>query len=213
MGEPTRPRRVFDAIASPPAKALSKLYFDMHVTGVEHIPAEGGFVLAANHFSHLDPPLLGAYSSRVLRFLAVDDLFGKSRMFDQTMSWFEAIPLDRDGYPVGALRTAIEHITTGNGLGLFPEGRRVERWGVDDPKRGAAWLAWMAGAPLVPVAIYGTQSTLSPVERAFRRSAVRIWYEEPLWWYDYADRMDPLGSMTADWFDIVDRRLSDWMDL
>jgi 1-acyl-sn-glycerol-3-phosphate acyltransferase len=129
------------------------------------------------------------------------------------MRYFEAIPLDRDGYPVAALHTGIDHVVSGHGLGLFPEGRRVERWGVGDPKRGAAWLAWMTGAPLVPVAIYGTQSSLSPVELAFHRSAVRIWYEEPLWWHDYADRVDPLGSMTADWFDAVDRRLSAWMDL
>lgn len=213
MGEYTRPRRALEGVASPPARLLSRLYFDIHVTGIEHLPSEGGFVLASNHFSHLDPPLLGAYSNRIVRFLAVDDLFGKSKAFDWTMGFFEAIPLDRDGYPVAALHTAIEHLTAGHGLGLFPEGRRVERWGVDDPKRGAAWLAWMAGAPLIPVAIHGTQSSLSPVERAFKRSAVRIWYEEPLWWYDYADRIDPLGSMTADWFDAVDRKLSNWMEL
>lgn len=213
MADIRRARRALEKVVTPPARLLSGLYFDVHVTGVEHLPTEGGFVLASNHFSHLDPPLLETFSPRIVRFLAVNDLYGKSIAFDRMMSFFQAIPLDREGYPIQALRTAIEHIESGQGLGLFPEGRRVERWGVDDPKRGAAWLAWMTGAPLVPVAIHGTQSSLSPVERAFKRSAVRIWYEEPLWWHDYADRIDPLGSMTADWFDVVDRKLSDWMEL
>lgn len=213
MGDLRRSRRILETASLPTVRWVSRLVFDTYVTGTSNIPRDGGFVLAANHFSHLDPPLIDTFSDRIVRFLAVDDLFGKSKLFDRTMDFLDAIPLDRNGYPVAALHTAIDHITDGHGLGLFPEGRRVERWGLDDPKRGAAWLAWMTGAPLIPVAIHGTQMSLSPLERAFKRSAVRIWYEEPLWWHDYVDRPDPVGSMTADWFDTVDRRLSDWMEL
>lgn len=205
-------RRGVDAIASVPARVLSKAFLDLSVSGIDHIPNEGAFVLASNHFSHLDPPLVRMYSGHDVRFLAVDELFGRSRIMDATLKHAASIPLDRDGYPVAAMREAIEHLTDGNSLGLFPEGRRVERWGVDDPKRGAAWLTWMTGAPLIPVAIHGTQHTLSPVDKGLHRTAVRIWFEAPLWWHDYADRVDPVGSMTADWFDAVDRRLSDWME-
>lgn len=205
-------RRAMDAVARPPVRALSKLLLDLSVSGTDHVPAEGGFILASNHFSHLDPPLLQLYSGHDVRFLAVDELFGKSMFLDAALKHGASIPLDRDGYPVAAMREAIEHIEGGNSLGLFPEGRRVERWGVGDPKRGAAWLSWMTGAPLIPVAIHGTQHTLSPADRGLHRTAVRIWYEPPLWWHNYSDRLDPVGSMTADWFDAVDRRLSDWME-
>lgn len=205
-------RRVFDRVATPPTRFVSHMYFDLTVTGAQHVPKSGGAVLASNHFSHLDPPLIGLHSDRDVRFLAVDDLFGQSKLLDGALGFWNAIPLDRDGYPVRAMRLAIEHLEAGEVLSLFPEGRRVEKWGVDDPKRGAAWLAWMTGAPLIPVAILGTQHTMTPLDAKLRRTAVRIWYEEPLYWHSYADRVDPVGSMTADWFDAVDKRLSDWMD-
>ncbi|MCB1247430.1 MAG: 1-acyl-sn-glycerol-3-phosphate acyltransferase [Acidimicrobiia bacterium] len=207
-----RLRRFVDTVATPPSRLLSRAYFDLSVEGAQHVPPTGKVVLASNHFSHLDPPLLGVHTDRPVRFLAVDELFGKSRVLDGALRFWDAIPLDRDGYPVAAMRQAIRHLEDDGVLALFPEGRRVERWGVNDPKRGAAWLAWITGAPLIPVAIHGTQHAMTPLDSTFRRTSVRIWYEEPLWWHEYADRVDPLGSMTADWFDAVDRRLSDWME-
>ncbi len=212
MAERKRLQRLLDTVAAPPSRLLTRTFFDLSVVGSSNVPADGPVVIASNHFSHLDPPLLDLHTARKVRFLAVDVLFGKSRVLDSFLSLADAIPLDRDGYPVRAMRAAIEHLEAGHALGLFPEGRRVERWGVDDPKRGAAWLAWMSGAPLVPVAIHGTQHSMTPVDTSFHRTAVRIWYEKPLFWHTYADRVDPVGSMTADWFDAVDRRLSDWMD-
>ena len=212
MAERKRLQRMLDAVAGPPSRVLTKTFFDLSVVGTFNVPATGPVVLASNHFSHLDPPLLDIHTTRNVRFLAVDQLFGKSKVLDGFLSMADAIPLDRDGYPVRAMRSAVEHLHDGHALGLFPEGRRVERWGVGDPKRGAAWLAWMSGAALVPVAIHGTQHSLTPVDASFHRTAVRIWYEKPLYWDAYADRVDPLGSMTADWFDAVDLRLSDWMD-
>ncbi|MCL1586945.1 MAG: 1-acyl-sn-glycerol-3-phosphate acyltransferase, partial [Actinomycetia bacterium] len=124
----------------------------------------------------------------------------------------QAIPLDRDGYPVRAMRQSIDHLDGGNIMGLFPEGRRVESWGENRPKRGAAWLAWMTGAPLIPIAIHGTRHSLSPGEKGFHRTAVHIWIDEPLWWYDYVGSVDPLGDMMHDWYDVVDGHLAPWAD-
>ncbi len=193
-----------------PARTLGSAVLDLSVTGQEHVPSRGPVVVAANHFSHLDVPIIGANISRFLRFLAVDEIYGKSRAFDATLGFFGAIPLDRDGYPVRALRTAIDYLHDEHVIGVFPEGRRVEEWGVDPPKRGAAWLAWMSGAPLVPVAIHGTEHSLSPDIRRFHRTAVRMWIEPPLWWHDYADAVDPLQSMMDDWYERVDDRLRPW---
>ena len=53
---------------------------------------------------------------------------------------------------------------------------------------------------------------MTPGDMRFRRTAVHIWYEQPLWWYDYADELDPVTAMTNDWFEAVDGRLSTWMD-
>jgi 1-acyl-sn-glycerol-3-phosphate acyltransferase len=193
-----------------PARTLEHVVFDLEVTGHEQIPARGPVVIAANHFSHLDVPIVGTNVGRYVRFLAVDELYGRSRVFDATLGFFGAIPLDRDGYPIRALHTAIDYLQDGNVVGLFPEGRRVEEWGVDPPKRGAAWLAWMTGAPLVPVAIHGTEDSMSPETRRFHRTAVRMWIEPPLWWHDYADAVDPLQSMMDDWYERVDEKLEPW---
>lgn len=207
-----RAHGVFEFFARPPSRFVTKQFFDLKIEGLSNVPRTGAAVLASNHFSHLDPPLIGVHTGRYVRFMAVDELFGTSRLFDAMMWFFGAIPLDRDGYPVRALRDAIDHLDGGNIVGLFPEGRRVERWGLDDPKGGAAWLAWMTGVPLIPVAVHGTQHSMTPGDVRFRRTAVRIWYEEPLWWYDYADQLDPVGAMTDDWFSAVDGRLAPWMD-
>jgi 1-acyl-sn-glycerol-3-phosphate acyltransferase len=147
---------LLDTVAAPPSRLITRAFFDLSVVGADNVPSEGPVVIASNHFSHLDPPLLDVHTTRKVRFLAVDVLFGKNRILDSFLNIADAIPLDRDGYPIRAMRAAIEHLREGHAVGLFPEGRRVERWGVDDPKRGAAWLAWMSGAPLVPVAIHGT---------------------------------------------------------
>lgn len=202
----------FEFFVRPPSKFVTNRYFDLKVEGIEHVPRTGPVVLASNHFSHLDPPLIAVHTGRYVRFMAVDQLFGTSMILDAMMKFYGAIPLDRDGYPIRAMREAIEHLDGGNAVGLFPEGRRVERWGVDDPKRGAAWLAWMTGAPLIPVAIHGTQHSMTPGDMGFHRTAVHIWYEEPLWWYDYADELDPVTAMTNDWFEAVDGRLSAWIE-
>ncbi|MDJ0792447.1 MAG: lysophospholipid acyltransferase family protein [Acidimicrobiia bacterium] len=196
-----------------PSHFVTSTVFDLEVTGKEHVPQRGSVVIAANHFSHLDVPLIGLNLDRFLRFLAVDELYGRNLAFDAALNLFGAIPLDRDGYPVAALRTAIAYLEDGHAIGVFPEGRRVESWGVDPPKRGAAWLAWMTGAPLLPVTIYGTHVSMAPEARSFTRAASRIWIDEPLWWHDYTDRIDPLQSMMDTWYEVVNEHLEPWRSL
>lgn len=195
-----------------PNRLVQQTYFDLSVTGRDNVPPAGPVVIAANHFSHLDPPLISTNLNRYARFLAVDDLYGKWKAFDLVLDFFQAIPLDRDGYPVRAMREAIDHLNDGNIVGLFPEGRRVESWGENQPKRGAAWLAWITGAPLIPIAIHGTMHSLSPVENGFHRTAVQMWIDEPIWWFNYIDRVDPLGAMIDDWYKVVDTHLAPWTD-
>jgi 1-acyl-sn-glycerol-3-phosphate acyltransferase len=202
--------RAVERVIRLPLRMAARGVLDLETSGKQHVPAHGPLVVAANHFSHLDVPILETSLDRYVRFLAVDELYGRSRAFDATLALFGAIPLDRDGYPVAALRTALDHLSEGNAIGVFPEGRRVEMWGVDAPKRGAAWLAFATGAPLLTVAIYGTQDSLAPRNRGFTRTAVRMWIDEPLMWYDYVDRTFPLQSMMDDWYEVVNDHLEPW---
>jgi 1-acyl-sn-glycerol-3-phosphate acyltransferase len=193
-----------------PNRIVLRAFFDLEIEGVENLSRAGGAVIAANHFSHLDPPLIAINLDRYVRYLAVDELFQESRAFGLLLDFLGTIPLDRDGYPIAAMREAIDYVSGGGVLGVFPEGRRVERWGEDPPKRGAAWLAKMTGAPLVPVAIVGTEHSLAPGESGFRRTAVKIWVEKPLLWADYEGEPNPMVSMMSDWYTAVDGRVQHW---
>jgi len=193
-----------------PFRILARGLLDFEVSGTENIPSRGPVVVASNHFSHLDPPLVINALGRLVRFIAVDELFGNHLAFDVVTGFFGAIPTDRDGVPLRALEETIAHLRAGGTAGVFPEGRRVEYWRETEPKRGAAWLAWMSGAPLLPVTIHGTERTLGQADRGIHRTAVRVWIDEPLVWSNYVDHIDPLGAMTDDWYAAVDAHLAPW---
>ncbi|MGB9357925.1 MAG: lysophospholipid acyltransferase family protein [Acidimicrobiia bacterium] len=193
-----------------PLRILARGLLDFEVSGTEHIPKQGPLVVASNHFSHLDPPLVVNALGRLVRFIAVDELFGNHLTFDVVTKYFGAIPTDRDGVPLRALEETVEYLRAGGTAGVFPEGRRVASWRETEPKRGAAWLAWMSGAPLLPVTIHGTNRVLGQVERGVQRTAVRIWIDKPILWFDYTERTDPLGAMTNDWYKTVDTHLTPW---
>ena len=193
-----------------PLRIAARGLLDFEVSGLHHIPKGGPLVVASNHFSHLDPPLVVNALGRLVRFIAVDELFGNHLAFDVVTKYFGAIPTDRDGVPLRALEEAIEYLRAGGTVGVFPEGRRVGYWRETAAKRGAAWLAWMSGAPLLPVTIHGTERVLGQAERGISRTAVRLWIDEPIVWSDYADRTDPLGAMTNDWYETVDTHLTPW---
>ncbi len=200
------------AVTHRPLGWLGRRLFDLEVTGRQHLPPDGPAVLTANHLSLIDPVLVTLAAGRNVRYLALDELFGRSRLFDRVTLFHGAIPMSRTRPPLGALRQALAHLDTGGLLGVFPEGRRVTAWGEVAPKRGAAWLAIGSGAPLVPVAIHGSEGTMGMEQPALRRTPVRIWIEPPLIPDDYLDRVDPPAAMMADWERALDARLGPWID-
>ncbi|GEM_PF-928850 len=131
------------------------------------------FVLAANHHSFIDPPLIGATYGRRIRFIGLVDLFGNHRLLDWALDGFEVIRVRRGTVPLGAIRTSLAHLDEGGVVALFPEGRRVDRFGELPPLPGAAWLATRAGVPLVPVAVTGTDHVLG-VDNKLHRGRVAI---------------------------------------
>lgn len=185
-------------------------WFDLAVSGGENIPRRGPVVLAVNHFSHLDVIVATHLAGRNVRYLAVDELFGESRLFDRLVGYFGAIPMSRERPPLGAMRTALEILDGGGAVGLFPEGRRVAHWGESVAKEGAAWLALRADVPMVPVSIIGTEETLSVREGAMRRASIRAWADPPLYPGDFRSDLNPRQAMTAAWRATVDSHVAHW---
>jgi 1-acyl-sn-glycerol-3-phosphate acyltransferase len=140
--------------------------------GEEHLPREGGFVLAANHMSNLDPwplaiPLL---PDRQLRFMA------KAELYRPPLKWVldgaGAFPIRRGIGDEDAMQRAVELARAGEVVAIFPEGTRRNKGRKKRkprPRSGAARVALAAGVPLVPAAIGGTESLmkLGPLRVAY----------------------------------------------
>jgi 1-acyl-sn-glycerol-3-phosphate acyltransferase len=131
------------------------------------------FVIAANHHSFLDAPLVGAAYGHRQRFLTLVDLFGNYRLLDWTLRTFEVIEVRRGSVPLGPIRTAIGYLRAGGVVSVFPEGIRAVRFGDVPLRRGAAWLAVRTGVPLVAVAVIGTGEVLGTDNR-LHRGRIRI---------------------------------------
>jgi 1-acyl-sn-glycerol-3-phosphate acyltransferase len=157
---------------------------------------DGPFVLAANHFSFLDPPLLAAAIPRPIRFLALDELLGNHRLLDLALDTWGVIHVSRASRSIAAVRSALAHLRDGGAVGLFPEGRRVASWGEVGFKRGAAWLAVRSGSPLLPAAVEGSDEVMG-IDNRFRPGRLRVRIGEPMW----ADPVspDPVAELLERW--------------
>jgi glycerol-3-phosphate dehydrogenase (NAD(P)+) len=133
-----------------------RLYFRMKRIGTEHIPAKGPVLLASNHRSFSDPFVIGMCLRRPLRFVAKVELFEK-RWQARLLLALGAFPIRRGESDELAMETARVILERGGAVGIFPEGTRVRPGPLEEPKRGVGRLALETGAPVVPVAIIGTE--------------------------------------------------------
>lgn len=130
--------------------------YRLHVEGQEHIPPEGAVIIAPNHKSYFDPPLVGvAIKKRVVHYMAKEELF-RNPLFGWTLRQFGTFPVKRGSVDRAAVRQAVKELKSGNALGIFPEGTRIKRSGLGRFHSGMASLALMTGTPVIPVAIVGS---------------------------------------------------------
>ncbi len=147
--------------------------FRLRVQGTEHVPATGGCVLACNHLSNFDPWPLGMplYPERWLRFMAKAELYWWPATY--VLDAAGAFPVHRERADVEAVETAVRLAREGNVVVMFPEGTRRRKGLVKRhqarARSGAARIALLAGVPLVPAAVAGTDRLLSlgPLRVAF----------------------------------------------
>lgn len=133
------------------------LYFRMSRIGREHIPAEGAVIVAANHRSFLDPFIIGTCARRPMYYVAKKELF-RGRFVSAILRSLGAFPVDRGAGDADSMATARAVLERGDILLIFPEGTRIRPGALGNPKRGVARLALETGAPIVPVAIIGTEN-------------------------------------------------------
>src|SRR4051794_33895040 len=148
------------------------VYFRLRRIGLEHIPKEGPVLLASNHRSFSDPFLIGCCLGRPLHFVAKIELFDK-RWKAWILLALGAFPIRRGESDEAAMETARVILERGGAVGIFPEGTRVRPGPLGEPRSGAGRLALETGAPVIPVAISGTEDIRAGWRIRPRRVTVR----------------------------------------
>ncbi len=148
---------------------VTHILWRVRVYGAENVPLDGPLIVACNHVSLLDPPLLGAFCPRKLRYMAKKELF-KIPVFGPLIRAVGAYPVDRQRSATGAIRRSVEVLRSGGAVGIFPEGGR-NLTGDVEARQGVALLASLAKAPVVPAAVVGSRKAalFAPIKVAFGR--------------------------------------------
>lgn len=137
------------------SRLLCGLYFRRREAGFENIPESGPFILASNHCSFMDPPLVGSSCSRAISYLARESLFSNP-LFGRILRSVGSVPVDRDGASGKGLKTILERLLGGDGIILFPEGTRSPDGRLQKGRAGVGLVVIKSGAPVVPVRVFGT---------------------------------------------------------
>lgn len=131
--------------------------FRLHVEGRENVPQTGAIIVAPNHKSYWDPPVIGvAFHTRIIHYMAKEELF-KNPLFGWLIRQFGTFPVKRGAVDRTAIRQAVRELKAGNPLGIFPEGTRIRKEGLGRFHSGMASLALMTGTPIIPVAVIGSK--------------------------------------------------------
>jgi 1-acyl-sn-glycerol-3-phosphate acyltransferase len=165
-------RSFFYRFAALLIRAIFHINGGIKVYGIENIPMQGGVIIASNHLSYLDPPLISAVIPRRTTFIARKGLFTIP-----LLGWFIkhfAIPVDRERTSPSTIKEAVKKVNNGELFVIFPEGRRSEDGRLLKGKRGVGMLAGMTGAPVIPTLIVGTDKALPVGGKWLKRSKIYI---------------------------------------
>lgn len=147
--------RLFRAVGRPVARIILRMLYRISLQGVENIPVHGAYLVAANHISLAEPPIIAAFWPRPLEAVGADDVLHRP-IQGQLMRLYGAIPVRRGEVDRAMLTDLVRRLRAGLPALLFPEGGRSHEPGLRQGFIGVAYAALKANVPVVPVGLTGT---------------------------------------------------------
>jgi 1-acyl-sn-glycerol-3-phosphate acyltransferase len=147
----------------------------------ERVPVTGPVIIVGNHVSYVDPFSigLGLEWRRPIHFMAKAEMY-KNPILSWGLRVLEAFPVNRGAADRAAIRTALEVLSAGGIVGMFPEGTRTRGDKTSEPQMGAAFIGLRSGSSMIPVGVSGTDRIMPPGRRFPRLVPVTIVYGEPI---------------------------------
>ncbi|MBT5925436.1 MAG: 1-acyl-sn-glycerol-3-phosphate acyltransferase [Verrucomicrobia bacterium] len=136
-------------------RSLFRVLFRCRIYHAERVPINGPVLLAANHASFMDPPLIGASLDRETHYLARNTLF-RFPVIKNIFNYINVIPVDRDGKSPKGLKVVANNLKEGKSVIIFPEGTRCHDGKLLTAKSGVGLLAIKSKAPIIPIRVFGT---------------------------------------------------------
>ena len=160
-------------------RVMYATYFRWRVFNAERVPLQGGVILASNHASFLDPPLVGSGLKRDINYLARESLFRFPGIGALLRSW-NSVPVDRDGGGAKGLKIILDRLLAGHGIILFPEGTRTKDGKLQPARSGIGLTVIKSTAPVVPVRVFGTFEAYGRNCKFPRPHRVMVKYGRPM---------------------------------
>ncbi len=174
--KPVKPIGPIYAFGSGFTRLFARTLLDFHVEGLDRIPRKGPLIVACNHISFWDPPLVGAHLPREMHFIAKAELF-HNPLFGALIRAYNSIPIERGAQARAGLRGAEEVLSSGGAILIFPEGTRNKTGQPMPPRGGVGRLSAITRTPVAPACITGSNQ----IRRSMRRQVpIRLTFGSPV---------------------------------
>lgn len=160
-------------------RTLYATYFHWRVFNPERVPLTGPVILASNHASFLDPPLVGSGVKRGINYLARDTLFRYPGVGWLLRNW-NSVPVDREGGGAAGLRAILDRLLAGGAIILFPEGTRTQDGKLQPARSGIGLTVIKSTALVVPVRVFGTFEAYGRHMKIPRPHGIAVKYGRPM---------------------------------
>lgn len=173
---------------------ILKVFFRLKCIGTENIPKSGAVILAPNHISYFDPPVVGMGTSRQTHYMAKEELF-KPKLQGAWMRSIGVFPVRRGTADRKSIRQALDLLEKGKIVCIFPEGTRSPDGKLQEPELGIGLLAMKSRAPILPAAVIDTDKVLPPHATKVHIHPIKMVYGVPMTFPDLYDSEDSRGAM------------------